>query len=238
MTRAVFALASALLCASAQAMTHTVDPAAIRARIEAAWAAVAPAGSTLEVRRVPTLTYDGSEPEISVTMPDDPSRAGPRALPVTCRAGGRVMSRGLANVIVRSERVVWKAARALDRGQPLRPEDLVAETREFDREPLRLFAPDPARTFRLARDVDAGQVISPADVIAVPDVESGSEIVLVSRAGTATVSLEARARQSGHVGDVILVHNPLTGELVRARVVEPGVAELVVPAPPSSKESS
>jgi flagella basal body P-ring formation protein FlgA len=229
---------SLLLCAGAQAMTHTVDPARIRAKIEEDWAAVAPAGSTLEVRRVPTLTYDGSTPEISVTLPDDPSRAGPRALPVTCRAGGRVVSRGLANVIVRTERTVWKAARSLERGDTLRPEDLVAEVREFDREPLRIFAPDNARTFRLARDVDAGHLITSADVTAVPDVESGSEILLVSRAGAATVSLEARARQSGHVGDVILVHNPLTGEVVRARVIERGVAELVAPAASSSQESS
>jgi flagella basal body P-ring formation protein FlgA len=145
-----------------------------------------------------------------------------------------VVARGLVSVVVHAERRVWLAARPLARGDSLRATDLRVETRSFDRPPVRILDVDGTGPWRVARNVEAGSVLSPTDVTAVRAVESGHDVALVSRAGSATVSVAARARQAGDAGDVILVHNPLTGALVRAVVLQPGVVELV--AAPTGKD--
>ena len=73
----------------------------------------------------------------------------------------------------------------------------------------------------------AGAWIRTAHVRSLPDVEAGEEILLLTRAGEATVSIAGRVRRAGFVGDMILVLNPLTGSVVRARLLESGHAELI-----------
>jgi flagella basal body P-ring formation protein FlgA len=223
------AVVAALGAGVAFAMPRSVDPADLRAHIEAAWSASAPAGATLEIRAVPSLSYVEGEPVLEVLLPDDPQRPGPRALPVSCRVDGRVVSRGLANVVLRVERTVWTARRAFERGEEIAPADVRAETLVFEREPTRMLEWDPSRTWRALRAVAAGERLTPAGVRRVPHVEAGTEIFLLSQAGAATVSVPARARQDGDVGDTILVHNPVTGALVRAVVVDHGSVRLVAP---------
>ena len=113
---------------------------------------------------------------------------------------------------------------------------MVARKRLFEREPTRLFEYAPGARWRVIRDVEPGSEITASDVRAIPDVEAGNGILLLVRAGASTVSVEGRARRSGNVGEEILVHNPVTGALVRAIVLDERSAELVRPRPRHKEE--
>jgi flagella basal body P-ring formation protein FlgA len=204
-----------------------VSEEAIREAIRSAWAEIAPPGATLEIRALPRLPAAAGEVDLAVTLPEGIRSPGPRAIAVTCRQDGRVVARGLASIVVRAERDVWIAARPLRRGELLDPAALTRETRVWDREPYHLFVFAPERRWRVRRDVPAGEELRASHVRALADIESGSEILLVSQVGQARVAVAARARHAGDVGDVILVHNPLTNTLVKARILDSNTATLV-----------
>jgi flagella basal body P-ring formation protein FlgA len=204
-----------------------IDPEAVRAALESSWAERAGEGETMEIVRVPELSAPAAG-DVLVTWPDPPLPPGPRALTVGVRVDGRVVARGFANVMLRRKAPVWILARSVARGDTLTAADLRREDRVWDRPPVRALTDDPpARGFVALRALNAGQWIRRDDVRARPDVEAGSDVLLVTRSGEATVSLAARTRRGGFIGDVILVLNPLNGTVVRARLLDARHAELV-----------
>jgi flagella basal body P-ring formation protein FlgA len=208
----------------------------VRTAIQEAWSQVAPPRATLEIRTLPILP--GTEAaNVEVLLPEGIERAGSRAIPVMCHEGARVVSRGLASVVIRVEREVWIAARALRRGELVDPTAFVCETRTFAREPRPLLQPQPTERYRLLRDVPAGAVAYGRDVRKLPDIEAGEEVILIAGVGGARVTVLGRARRSGDVGDVILVHNPVSGAIVRARVLNPTTAELILVETQSERRS-
>jgi flagella basal body P-ring formation protein FlgA len=215
---------------------QTVDPAEIRRAIESAWADVAPASSQLEVRALPVLRFDGDSAEIDVSLPDPLDLPGPRVITVSCRVGDRVVARGLASAIIRVRTSIWIAARDLREGDVLDAASIESMDRVQERTDVRLFRPETGRRYRLAHDVATGSTIETRDVVRVPDVESGTQIKLVSRVGTAAVEVTGSVRRSGDVGDTILVQNPITNTLVRARVLDANTAELIDHAAPVRKD--
>lgn len=209
-----------------------VDPAIVRDAVERAWADQAIAGFTVEVTRIPSLSSrEEGNAEVEPVLPDGPWRAGPHAIPVNLRIDGRVVARGLANVVVRQRVTVWVPVRAIERGASVTAADLRREPRTYDRDPHRLFAGPGEGTWIAARDLEIGRVLRPTDLRPKPDVTAGDEILLVSRAGEATVAVPGRVRRSGSVGDTVLVLNPVTGSIVRARLIDPNTAELIRPGP-------
>jgi flagella basal body P-ring formation protein FlgA len=78
---------------------------------------------------------------------------------------------------------------------------------------------------RAARDLAPGDILSMADVTAPPAIRSGDRVRLHWIDGRIAIALEGIAAQHGHVGDVILVVNPSSGRMVRARVVGPQEVE-------------
>jgi flagella basal body P-ring formation protein FlgA len=220
----------AALALPARGERRAVGAEEIRAAIAAAVQDAAPKGTTVEMRQGPILVADSADGPVTleVALPDPPLLAGVRAVPVGCRAGGRVVSRGLATLVVRREISVWIVARPVGAHATLVPEDVRRETRVFEREPAREVLEDlePGRfTARHALAEDA--VLKTTDLIRRPDVASGAPIALVARAGSAAVTVAAIARRSGNVGETILVANPLTGDVVEAVVVDARTAELV-----------
>ncbi len=199
----------------------------VRAAIEAGWKEHVADGATLEIVRVPELIAP-ADALLTVSWPDHALGAGPRALTLDATVDGRTLARGLANVIVRREFPVWVLVRDVGRGGILSPDDAVQEMRSFDRPPTTLMLDDaPPRGWTARRALTAGSVLRARDVKALPDVEAGQEILLVSRVGDAAVSVPARVRRAGSVGDRILVSNPVTGDVVSATLVDANTAELV-----------
>jgi flagella basal body P-ring formation protein FlgA len=224
------AVAVALLLAAssggANAERFEIDPDLIRDRLESAFHERAVAGITLEVREVPALIADGESPTVEVLLPEEIQRPGPSAVTVQCRSGGRVTARGLATVLVRARLPVWIPIRSLRRGEVLDPLSLRREERTFDRDPLRLFVLEPKARWRMSRGVDPGVFLRASDVRRLPDVEAGDEIRLVSQAGQAEVSVVGRVRRGGNVGEMILVVNPVSSQIVRARLTDFTTARL------------
>jgi flagella basal body P-ring formation protein FlgA len=206
-----------------------VDPARIREAIRAEWNRIAPDNATLEIRAVPSLRCRSESSVLEARLIGDPGRPGPRAVPVACRVGERTAVRGLASVLVRVRLPVRVTTRPLRRGEELEPTALRVEERIFDRMPRRLFHPEAGRRWRAARDVSAGAPLRRTDVRPVPDVEAGSPILLVARAGSASAAVPGRVRRGGDVGDVVRVHNPVTGVIVKAKLVDRSTAVVLGP---------
>jgi flagella basal body P-ring formation protein FlgA len=209
---------------------RTVGAEDVRAAIAAAVKDAAPKGTTVEMRQGPMLVADSADGPVTleVALPDPPLLAGVRAVPVSCRVGGRIVSRGLATLCVRREIPVWIVVRPVAAHATLLPEDVRRETRVFEREPAREVLEDlePGR-FTARHALAEGAVVQTTDLLRRPDVASGAPIALVARAGSAAVTVAATARRSGNVGETILVANPLTGDVVEAVVVDARTAELL-----------
>jgi flagella basal body P-ring formation protein FlgA len=204
----------------------------VREALARAWEDHGPAGSEIEVRVLPNLLGDDACPcELAVEIPDDAARPGPRILGVSCLVAGRSISRGLASVVVRSELAVWVSPVNFVKGAQFTSADLQSNALIVEREPRHLFAPQVGARYRIVRDVPAGEPLRAADVRRVPDVAPGDLVTLVASAGAARVGVEGKVRRGGSVGDLILVHNPVSGALVRATLIDVATATLVeIPA--------
>ncbi|HMB70815.1 MAG TPA: flagellar basal body P-ring formation chaperone FlgA [bacterium] len=207
-----------------------VDESEVRAAIEAGWPDHRADGQSLEIEFAPPLLGEPGG-TVRVHWPDPPLSPGPRALTVAYERDGHVLSRALANVQVRQEITVWVLHRDVERGATVTAADLYASTRVWDRDPRRAVTGTlPEGGFVARRDLVAGSWIRHTDVRVRPDVEAGDDIHLVARRGAATVTVPTSVRRGGSLGDSILVLNPLTGSVVRARLVSRGRAELAGPA--------
>ncbi len=130
-----------------------------------------------------------------------------------------------ARVRIRLRRPVVVAARAVESGAVLAPEDLAVEQRDV---PL---PPGPAQPeprtlagYRTRRPLAAGQPVELAQLIPPPAARAGQTVTLICQSGTARILLEAEALTAGRLGDVILVKSPLNGKRLRARLEGPGRA--------------
>ncbi len=217
-----------------------VEESAVRDALHRAWEEHGPAGSELTIRVLPKLLADEGECwTLEVELPEDPGRAGPRAIPVSCVADGRRLSRGLASIIVSTERSVAVASRAIAKGEEIRASDFAQESRTFDKEPRALFAPADGVRVRAARDLPAGEPIRAADVHRIPDVASGDPVTLVAEAGAAKVGVPGTVRRPGMIGETILVTNPITRAVVRAVLLDCRTARILpVPAAFTRSRSS
>jgi flagella basal body P-ring formation protein FlgA len=77
------------------------------------------------------------------------------------------------------------------------------------------------------RDVEAGEPLTHAVLAVPPAVRSGDEVEVVSRIGTVEARGAGRAASSGYVGGRVRVTTGGRGTLRAARVVSPGVVELL-----------
>ncbi len=75
------------------------------------------------------------------------------------------------------------------------------------------------------RNLKAGDYLRQADLKETPVILAGDPVELQVRRGQVAVSVRAFARQNGCLGQTIPVRSELTGRLVNARVVGPGLVE-------------
>lgn len=205
-----------------------VDEGLVRDAIERSWPELQVAGQTLEVEFAPALLGEAGG-TVHVDWPKPPLAPGPRAITVTYEVNGRVVSRALANILVRQEVTVWILNGDVKRGQTITADDLHESTKVWDRDPKRAITGEiPGGGYVARQNLTAGSWLRHSDVRPRPDVQAGEEIYLVARAGHAAVSVPTNVRRGGSVGDTILVLNPLTGTVVRALLVSRHHAELTV----------
>jgi len=82
------------------------------------------------------------------------------------------------------------------------------------------------------RAIPAGAALRTDQLTGPKAVLAGDEVAVEVRNGGAVLLLEGKAEAAGAVGEAILVRNPASGRLIRARVVAPGKVALDLARPP------
>lgn len=126
-------------------------------------------------------------------------------------------------VVASNRQAVLVLARAVAAGQPLVAADLASDERQTAGAAQALLV-DPAQAIgRVARrHLQAGSVLSHADLQAQPLVHRGQTVDLLTRRGNVEVRVSARALRDGALGQQVAVRNLSTGKNVQGTVQADG----------------
>jgi flagella basal body P-ring formation protein FlgA len=197
---------------------------------DAVAAAVARRFAVTEERvTVRDLRSDAGEGDDLVAVPDPGARTG-RAVQFTLRSGPRRVGTAVATVAVAVPHV--KVTAPVDRDASIAADavqDADAEVSDVRFEALPTL--DDVIGAHARRALVPGDVLSHA-VVAVPDaVRAGDEVKVVARVGALEAWGVGRASGSGRVGDVVRITRGSARGLQRARVLSPGVVEVLLGQP-------
>jgi flagella basal body P-ring formation protein FlgA len=228
--RHLLLLACAWLALPAAAVSAAPESAPGLERVrEAVAAAVAQKfGAGVQVV-VGELRADASDAADLVAVPDPGGRTG-RPAQFALRAGTKRAGTAVATVTVVATHVRTTAPMARDAAisaEVVREQHGEVDDVRF--EPLPQL--DDVVGSVVRRAVAPGEVLSHA-VVAVPDaVQAGDEVKVVVRVGALEAWGVGRASGSGRVGDVVRITRGSAKGLQRAKVLSPGVVEVLLEQP-------
>jgi flagella basal body P-ring formation protein FlgA len=178
---------------------------------------------------VQELRSDVADAEGLTAVPDPGARTGQPAQ-FTLRVGHRRVGLAVATVTVSLPHV--RAAAPLERDSAVTAD--VVEERDGEVAGMR-FEPlpqlDDVVGAHARRAIATGEVLSLA-VVAVPDaVRAGDEVKVVARVGALEAWGVGRASGSGRVGDVVRITRGSARGLHPARVLSPGVVQVLLAQP-------
>lgn len=122
-------------------------------------------------------------------------------------------------------REVWHAARTLERGDILRPQDVEAMAPRRDNSAF-IEAEQDVVGQEVRFRVRGGMPLRDRDVGEPLAVHSTDSVRVFWKSGGVTLEMEGRAMENGAVGEEIRVHNPGSNRTIRAVVVAEGTAEV------------
>lgn len=129
-------------------------------------------------------------------------------------------------VSVHMYRTVLVTTRPLQRGDGIRPGDLKSEERDVTRLGYGYIAQfDQVSGRALARPLNAGSVLIPADLAKRNAVHAGDHVQLIANFGNVQVRANGMALGNGDVGARLRVRNDSSGRTITAVVQSPGVVE-------------
>jgi len=221
-----------LLClglALAAPAVHAASDDTVRTAIAQAVAERFRAASNTQVV-VEDLQVDATEtPEGLVAVPDPGARTG-RPAQFTLRAGGRHVGIAVARVTVSVPHV--RTTAPVDRDATVNAEAVQEQDGEV---PGLRFEPlprlDEVVGAHARRPLAAGEVLSQAVVIVPDAVRAGDEVKVVARVGALEAWGVGRAIASGRVGDVVRITRGSARGLQPARVLSPGVVQVLLAQP-------
>lgn len=220
---AVRSVAIALVVLGAAERAHAASPVSPRDAVEAAVRRVLGA-EVASVEVVSLETRLSAEPGL-VAAPDPAGRVGaPTRFAFT--VGGRWRGSAVADVRVRAR--VAKTIRAIDRAEAI--DASAVQLLEADIAGVRYGRLVPAVAIvgmRARRRIDSGALLTAGMVDVPPAVQNGDRITVGVTVGQVHVTTEAVASGSGQVGDVVRVMQPGRRVLLKARIVEKGVVEVI-----------
>jgi flagella basal body P-ring formation protein FlgA len=140
---------------------------------------------------------------------------------------GRAISTASAVLQIKATAAVLIAADTIPVGQALTTQNTKCESRDVTRikDPILQSAAND-QSWVARRSIQAGAVITGADVALPPDIRSGDQVTLTVKCGTVAIRTSAEARQDGRVGDSIRVRSSVSNEEVRARITGSGAVEI------------
>jgi flagella basal body P-ring formation protein FlgA len=141
---------------------------------------------------------------------------------------------GRARQIGRARAMVWvvvphaRATRLLSRGTVLAEGDVTAVTAEPGRVPLKRLPRAEAFIGSTARrDLAAGEVLTSQSAPPAPDVRAGDQVQALLSVGAVVVTANLTAVDSGTTGAMVRVVNRDSRRELRARVLGPGMVEVL-----------
>jgi flagella basal body P-ring formation protein FlgA len=142
--------------------------------------------------------------------------------------GGRAQAAGRAAAFVRVDVEHVRVRTLVERGRELQDRDVEASREDLGSLPLRRLPRQREVTgARALVNLAPGEVVTSPAVSSRPAVKSGQVVRAVARIGELEVSAALTAVQDGVEGAVIRVVNKESRRELRARVVEPGVVEVM-----------
>jgi flagella basal body P-ring formation protein FlgA len=230
---AALALPAAAVRAAAPASAHDPVRDAIGRAVTQRFGAASGAQAVVDELRVnaaPAAADTSSEAGGDlVAVPDPGGRTG-RPAQFTLRAGNRRVGLAVATVTVSVPHV--RTTAAVDRDAAVTAE--AVQEQDGDVAGVR-FEPlprlDEVIGAHARRALAAGEILSQA-VVVVPDaVRAGDEVKVVARMGALEAWGVGRATGSGRVGDVVRITRGSARGLQPARVLSPGVVEVLLGQP-------
>lgn len=227
---AVCALIAPSATSSAQA-AGSPDPRVERAIVESVRARM---GATADVTVDQLLVSPPGVPDGVLTARPEPGARLARTLRFTLvavqpgRANAAVSRVGSATARVFVAVSHARAARSLEAGRPLEPDDLTTIFGEVGAMPLTRL-PESADLIGSAvlRPVAEGEVLTRSVVAERPLVRAGDHVAVRAMAGSIEVTGEAIAAQTGRRGQIIRVVNPESRRGLQARIVGSRKVEVV-----------
>lgn len=184
-----------------------------------------PAGAIdhrFQIERLPRLSVQGGVRDIHLEA--DPPRVGRGSVPFTLDDGTGRRQRGFVSVTRELLGPVYRAVRSLEAGTTLGPAHVECDTTWVGDRIVwdRHLRPEQfASAWTLQRAVRGGHLLTDRDVRAAPVVHRGENVRWVVERNGLRITLSARARGSGAIGDWILVQSPLDGRLHRVCILGP-----------------
>jgi len=176
---------------------------------------VAPAGEDISVE--PELLSEGLH-------------AGLNPVRINVRSGSHSVAVTFASVRVTVTARVLVATDQIDKSASLTTANTTWDKRDISKVPNAIIEKDDSsyRDFVARRPIRPGAVVTSDDVALPAAIKQGDTISLVVRCGKVVLQTAAEARQTGSVGDTIRVMSPASTGEVRAKIIEPGLAEIKI----------
>lgn len=172
-------------------------------------------------------------PDVDVTLRAEMSGrklAGLVPVSVEAWSGDRRLARVLLSYRVHALAAVSTVTRALEPGAVIAEGDLETSERELTGVPADALTDRVTLIgLRVTRPLSAGSFVRREAVAQPLQVKRGSQVTLIARIGTVEARAAAQSKDDGANGDVITVVNLDSKRLLKARVVDPGTVEAVMP---------
>jgi flagella basal body P-ring formation protein FlgA len=140
----------------------------------------------------------------------------------------RGVRKGAAVATVRVEARYLRAARAIARDEVITRDAYDVITGELPAMTLRRVPAEGDVTgLKARRAIAVGEVLTDAVLVTPPAVRSGEEVSVKVAIGRVEVTGTAVASGSGQPGDMIQIMQPHSRRLMKARIVGPGMVEVV-----------
>ncbi|MHB9035452.1 MAG: flagellar basal body P-ring formation chaperone FlgA [Armatimonadota bacterium] len=190
-------------------------------------------GMTYEVEtdRAPReiVIAQGGDVQVRPRLMSTTLRPGVNTVVVDVLVDGKTAATTSTALTVKAVAEVMVATGTIRQGEALTPSNTTWERRDVTRNRDVVVHSDAeaCQDWIARRTIQSGSVITSQSVEQAPTVKRGDTVSLVVKCGNVILHTTAEVKQDGRAGDTIRVQSAVSKSEVRARVVEPGLVEIV-----------
>jgi len=153
-------------------------------------------------------------------------KPGRNLMMVDCLVNG-VKRQGLSvNMLLTMEVKAGRVLRTIQRGESIRPDDVIWETIKLDRVTAPLISPEQLQAAQARITIPAGTVLDLRKVEKIPLVERNQLVYVSAQNGTLHVRMQAKSLDRGGIGETVRLKNLDSGKMFQATVSGLGEAQL------------